>query len=157
VQAAVYLEKELRWRARLEFSCESANLALLQGDTAEALDAISNAARIADGRGWLLTPLMGFDKLRAFAALHERGCDEAHDIIDSACAHYRDRNPLGYFEALAVRSWVERQEAGSISPTTAAALAEFDHHPVRGRREVLIAQGFLPGTQPAELNRGRDR
>lgn len=142
-EAPQWLASDSTWRATVEFLCENASLALLEGDVAQALELVRRAEVEAEGKEHRLTPILAFHKWRVFRAYHTRGVKEAHEVAIVSRDQFRNRSPLGYFEAAAVLGWVEMKMHGAISAETNRDRILFEATGAAGRLSLLTAQGFL--------------
>jgi tetratricopeptide (TPR) repeat protein len=134
---------ENRWRTKLQFSIESANLALLEGNVGKAIDLLSTAEQVAESKAVRLGAVIGLHKWQAFLMAHTSGFDGALEFTRGVCDSVGSRNPLVRFEMTVVLAWIERHRSGSVSRETVSILSDFERFPLAGRRALLTAQGFL--------------
>lgn len=127
----------------MDFLCESANLALMMGNTSIALDLTGSAETSARGRDTAVPEAGTFIKLRAFRVAHLYGVEHARPIIETGLERFRGCHPIFFLELLAAKVWLERQDPGSLSEETRSDLALFDDLQARGLKATLTAQGFL--------------
>ena len=138
-----WMEVSRSWRAKMDFLCESANLALMMDNVSLALQLIESIESIARGRE-LAAPEAGmFEKLRIFRAEHVSGNDAASEIASSARDRFKKRNTVYYLEALAATAWLEKRKLGAYARETEEELALFDQVGARGLKAALSGQGFL--------------
>jgi len=138
-----WMEVSRSWRAKMDFLCESANLALMMDNVSLALELIDSIESIARGRE-LAAPEAGmFEKLRIFRAEHVWGNDAASEIAARARRRFKKRNMVYYLEALAATAWLDKRKLGSYARETEEELALFDQVGARGLKAALSAQGFL--------------
>ncbi|OLC76975.1 MAG: hypothetical protein AUH78_05305 [Gemmatimonadetes bacterium 13_1_40CM_4_69_8] len=141
--AEALLSKGQTWWTRVDFALHSASSALIHGNIPLALEYVCEAEKLASGRECAVQDAGVLQKFRAFRALHERGAEEALSIAHEAMGWFRGRNNLYYYTALVVSAWAERLMAGDYSVETAEELRSFDYRPIRGRKALFAAQGFL--------------
>ena len=127
----------------MDFTCESANIALMNGNVALALQFIDTTEAIARGRERAVPEGGMFHKLRIFRAEHVRGGDEPLAMAERAQETFRGRHMVYFLEVLAARAWLEKRRFGRYSRTTEGELRLFDSTSAHGLRNSLAAQGFL--------------
>ena len=138
-----HLANQRTWRTELDFLCESANLALINGDTSLALEMIATAEGVARGRESAVPGPATFAKLLAFRAVHMSGSHVARPFVDRAIDRFRNRHLLYFLEVLAARAWLEGIEGGLRRDQTALDLQLFERCGARGLKARLAAEGFL--------------
>jgi tetratricopeptide (TPR) repeat protein len=141
--AEALLSKGQTWWTRVDFALHSASSALIHGNISLALECVAEAEKLASGRESAAQDAGVLQKFRAFRSFHEQGPEEALSIAHEAMGWFRGRNHLYYYTALAVSAWTERMMEGDYSSETAQELQSFDHRPIRGRKALFVAQGFL--------------
>lgn len=138
-----WMEVSRSWRAKMDFLCESANLALMMDNISLALELVDSMECIARGRELAVPEAGMFDKLRIFRAEHVCGSDAASEIATRARSRFRKRNTVYYLEALAATAWLDKRRLGSYARDTEEELGLFDQLGARGLKAALLAQGFL--------------
>jgi tetratricopeptide (TPR) repeat protein len=141
--AEALLSKGQTWWTRVDFALHSASSALIHGNISLALEYVAEAEKLASGRECAAQDAGVLQKFRAFRSFHERGPEEALSIAHEAMGWFRGRNHLYYYTALVVSAWTERKMVGDYLSETAQELQSFDHRPIRGRKALFVAQGFL--------------
>jgi len=141
--ARQWMEGRRSWRATMDFTCESANIALMNGNLALALQFIDTTEAIARGRERAVPEGGMFHKLRIFRAEHVTGGDEPLAMAERAQETFRGRHMVYFLEVLAARAWLEKRRFGRYSRTTEGELRLFDSTSAHGLRNSLAAQGFL--------------
>jgi len=132
------------WPGQTVWFCQSANLALMQGNTSAALELAGMAEACVAGRERTAPDPGVLYKLEAFRAAHVTGHDQALEVVTRARARLRDRSPVNYLEVLGAAAWLEHQGGGRCSDATASELQRFVERGASGKIATLAAQGFLP-------------
>ncbi len=143
-QAHAWLAGTRNWKARVEFLCQSAFVALLRGNQGEALELVSTAEKLADGREYALAPVLGFDLLKLFLVANVSGPEAAHSAAIEMRARFKNRHPLLFLDAIAANAWLENRLFGSVGEQTRAELFLFDQLGALGRKMQLAQEGFIP-------------
>jgi len=144
-QARKWLVPRRRWKFHCAFLVVSAAFALIQGNTALALDLIGQLEATARGREEAV-PLPGpFWKLKIYRAAHLDSNEEVLNMISASTALFRDIGPYQYLDILAAKAWVELRMNGKLSMQTGRELDVFEKVGAPGKRALLVAQGFLQG------------
>jgi DNA-binding SARP family transcriptional activator/tetratricopeptide (TPR) repeat protein len=142
-KAARWLNSERTWKVRCAFLASEAAFALTQGNDALALDVITQIERFAHGREDAF-PLPGaYWKLKLYRAAHIGAADEALAVASRVGADLRAKCPFYYLDVLAVKAWLERRVLGRQTEQTDAELEIFETLQVKGKKALLVAQGFL--------------
>jgi DNA-binding SARP family transcriptional activator/tetratricopeptide (TPR) repeat protein len=150
-KARRWLAPERRWKLRLTFVIEAASYALLRGNVGLALDLIGQMEGMARGREDMVLMPGVYWKMRTFRMGHVGQSDEAYASISARAAEWRTRAVFHYLDMLAAKSWLEMRENGKPNPETSRDLWIFDTLGLKGRRELLTLQGFLPTRSPATI------
>jgi len=137
------VEVERSWRARVLFLAESANLALLAGDTPGTLETIEAMERLTWGRERAAPELGPVERLKIFRVAHVKGAAAACLMAEQAKEKFRNRNLLYYLDALSAYAWAEQRAHGTLSHQTVVELRLFDMPELAGKRAALVGQGFL--------------
>jgi tetratricopeptide (TPR) repeat protein len=137
------VEVERSWRARVLFLGESANLALLAGNTLVALETIGAMEKLIWGRERAAPDQGLVERLSTFRVGHLQGAAAACVIAEKAKEKFRNRNVLYYLDALSAHAWAERRAHGRLSDQTQGELELFDIPELAGKKAVLLGQGFL--------------
>jgi tetratricopeptide (TPR) repeat protein len=137
------VEVERSWRARVLFLGESANYALLTGNTPVALERIGTLEKLIWRRERAAPDQGLMERLRIFRAGHLKGAAAACSMAEQAKERFRNRNQLYYLDALSAHAWAEKRARGIIGAQTQSELELFDMPELAGKKATLIAQGFL--------------
>ena len=136
--------KERSWSGRVSFLADTANLALLTGNVAHALDTIGVMERVTWGRERAVPDIGLVERLRIFKMGYTRGAASALVMAERAKERFRNRNLMFYLEALSAHAWVEMQARGRLSRETEEELKMLDMPELAGKKAALLGQGFLP-------------
>ena len=131
------------WSGAMEYLIGATSLAIVTGNTALALDLMATAERLASGKESAVSNRGPFDKLKVFRAAHVSDFEVAAKLATEARERYRGRHPLFYLDALAASAWVERSRGGRFDREVEQGLQLLEEWGARGKRALLIAQGFL--------------
>lgn len=149
-QAMTCMERAREWmapRRRWKFHCAflicNAAFALIQGNTALALDLIGQLEGYVRGREEGIPIRGSYLKLRIFKEAHVGTCENAFSIAQKGRDLLRDNCPLDYLDVVAGKAWLEQRTFGDYSPETIKELRVFEQVGALGRRALLVAQGFL--------------
>jgi DNA-binding SARP family transcriptional activator/tetratricopeptide (TPR) repeat protein len=143
-RARRWLVPERRWKLRCTFLVETASFALIQQNLGLALDLIGQLEAVARGREDAL-PMPGpFWKLIVFRKAHLGRSDEAYSVARSLADRWKETYVLHYFDMLATLAWLEHRENGRRTAETERELEIFDVLGAKGKKALLILQGFLP-------------
>jgi hypothetical protein len=145
-QAHAWLAKTHHWKARVEFLCQSAFVALLRGNQGEALELVSTAEQLAAGREYALAPVLGFELLKLFRVANVYGAEAAFSAGIEMRNRYERRHPLLFLDAVAVNAWIENRLYGRVGEQTRKELLLFDQLGATGRRMQLVQEGIIPTT-----------
>jgi hypothetical protein len=141
--ATSVVEGERSWSDHVSFLSNTANLALLTGNVAQALEKIAAMERITWGRERAAPDLGLVERLKIFKLGHTRDSALACIVAEQAMARFRNRNLMFYLDALSAYAWAERRAHGRVSEETQRELEVFDLPELTGRKAALMAQGFL--------------
>jgi len=141
--AKTWMHGERSWRANIGYLCDSANIALLMGNIALALQLIESVRSIARGRERAVPEPGAFRKLMIFRAEHLEDGQQTLAMARDALERFRDRATVHYLQVLAVTAWLERRRFGSYTTETEHELQLFDSLGANGLRASLAAQGFI--------------
>ncbi len=142
-QAREWVRVQRSWRANIEYLCESANMALVVGNTAFALDCIQGLDAAVAGREGAVPEAGMFQKLRVFRLAHTAGVEEAYSVATAQLHRFRGRHPLYHLEVLAAVAWLEKLKDGTVSAETKAELGLFEELEATGLWRAVSAQGFV--------------
>ncbi len=142
-KAREWMAPRRRWKFHCAFLIENAAFALIQGNTALALDLIGQLEGYVRGREEGIPIRGAYLKLRIFREAHVGTPEEAFRLAASGTQMLRGNCPLEYLDVLAGKAWLEMRVHGAYSPDTARDLRSFDDVGALGRRALLAAQGFL--------------
>ncbi len=146
-KARNWLSPERRWKLHCTFLLETASFALIQRNLGLALDLICQLEGIARGREDAL-PMPGpYWKLIAFRKTHLGHSDEAYEMAQSLANQWRRTYVLHYLDMAATMAWLELRDKGRITEETSKALEVFQVVGAKGKRALLILQGFLPAIE----------
>lgn len=145
-RAREWLVPRRRWRFHCGFLMVSAAFALIQGNTALALDCVERLEAIARGKEQAIPIPGSYWKLRIFKEAHLGSIEEATRLAEFSTALFRETCPLHYLDVLAAKAWLERRTNGRNRSETLRELRLFDEFEAPGRRALLAAQGFLRST-----------
>lgn len=137
-------QNERSWLATMEFLLGHASVALMLGDTPAALEIIRSAERLAAGKEIAVPNGFLFDKLRVFRTVHVAGVSPAQRIVAESRDKYCGRFPFAYLQVVASAAWLDRLSLGRHSEQNELELRLFDRPDLKGMREILTVQGFLP-------------
>jgi tetratricopeptide (TPR) repeat protein len=141
--ARAQAERERSWRARVGFLADSANLALLIGNTGHALDTIARMETAIWGRERAAPGLGLVERLRIFRAGHIGDPALACAMAREARERFRHRNLMFYLDALSAQAWAEIRAYGRITAETGSELTMLDIAELAGKKAALLRQGFL--------------
>ena len=141
--AREWLGPRRRWKFHCGFLMGNASFALMQGNTALALDLIGQLEGLARGREDAVPIPGSYWKLRIFKEVQIGRLEEAHQLVLKSTGLLREHCPFYYFDVLAAKAWLEFRAHGHYSPETVRELEAFDEVGAVGRRALLTAQGFL--------------
>jgi tetratricopeptide (TPR) repeat protein len=141
--ARARLEFERSWRVQVVYLSESANLALALGDESLALKQIANLIMTIGTRQRAIPDPGIVSRLTTYFVARTEGFQDALALADSWARRFVDRNPLYYFDAIVVKSWIERSMSGHCAEATAAALESVMALGLSGRVREVQLQGFL--------------
>jgi DNA-binding SARP family transcriptional activator/tetratricopeptide (TPR) repeat protein/DNA-binding transcriptional ArsR family regulator len=142
-RASQWVRIQRSWRANIEFLCESANMALVMGNAALALDWIQSLDAAVAGREGAVPEAGMFQKLTLFRLAHTVGIDEACAAATVQRNRFRERHPLYYLQVLAAAAWLEKRKYGTVTKQTESELGLFDKWEAAGLRRAVAAQGFI--------------
>jgi hypothetical protein len=145
-KARKWLGPEKRWRLRLTFLLEAASLALMSHNVGLAVDLIGQMEAVARGREDGVLMPGAYWKMRTFRMAHLGHTDEAWATISTLGSTWRNRAVFHYLDLIAAKAWLEMHSSGELSADTRAELVTFETLGLRGRKELLTLQGFLPLT-----------
>jgi tetratricopeptide (TPR) repeat protein len=145
-QAHAWLIKTHHWKARVEFLCQSAFVALIRGNQGEALELISSAEQLADGREYALAPVLAFDLLKLFRVANIYGAEAVLSAGIEMRNRFENRHPLLFLDAVAANAWIENRLYGRVGDRTRKDLLMFDQLGASGRKMQLVQEGFIPTT-----------
>jgi tetratricopeptide (TPR) repeat protein len=138
-----WIQNGRSWASIVEYYWETASLHLVFGNTSEALKLVAQADRDLQGKGYLFIGQGVLERMKVFLAYHAAGPEAARSLATQFMGQFKNRHLLAYLDAVAALAWVERQSTGGYSDATRRELALFEKYDVRGKRRVLVAQGFL--------------
>jgi DNA-binding SARP family transcriptional activator/tetratricopeptide (TPR) repeat protein len=141
--AREWLGSERRWRVRCAFLVSGAAFALMQGNKALALDLIAQMESATRGKDHAITMPGPYWKLKCYRAAHLGGAEDALIVASRVGETLRATCPFYYLDVLAAKAWLERQTLGRQTEETDADLKIFETLRVKGKRALLVAQGFL--------------
>ena len=139
-----WLAPEKRWKLRLTFLLEAASFALMRRNIGLALDVISQMEGVARGREDAVLMPGAYWKMRTFKMAHMGHLDEAYHTVLSRGTTWKGRSVFHYLDILAAKAWLETRDTGQLNAETQRDLKAFETLGLRGRRELLTLQGFLP-------------
>jgi len=143
----------------LEFHCGfligNATFALVQGNSALALDLICQLEALARGRENAVPVPGSYWKLRIFKEAQIGRLEDAQQLVRKSTALLRDNCPLSYLDVLAAKAWLELRAQGHHSPETVRELGAFEAVGALGRLALLTAQGFLRPSRTGEIGASR--
>jgi len=131
------------WRVDVAFLCESANLALMEGNVTLALQQVELLERLVCGRERAVPERPMFTKLRIFRAAYVTGDDDAWTIAREELERFPDHHTTYYFEILAAVAWLEKRRFGKYTTSTQTELSLLDQLGAQGLKAMLITEGFL--------------
>jgi len=134
---------ERSWRARVGFLSDSANLWLMIGNNALALDTIAEMERVAEGRERAAPDIGQMERLRIFRVGHTRDATSCCEMAKLTKERFRDKHPIFYLDALGAQAWAETRACGKLTRETETELKVFELGQLAGKRAALRAQGFL--------------
>jgi len=142
------------WQAQVSFYLISSLVSLVMHNESMALASAEAAELAAAGREHAVWEKGTFMKVKAFRKARAHGLESAMGVVQQAKAEFRDRLPLYYLDSLAVGAWIEKQLYGRYGDETLAELHLLDDPRLRGKKMVLIAQGFIeePYSHPQPPN-----
>ncbi len=149
-KAKEWLGPRRRWKFHCGFLMGNASFALVQGNTALALDLIGQLEGLARGREEAVSMPGSYWKLRIFKEAQVGQLDEALQMVRKSTGLLRDHCPLYYFDVLAAKAWLELRARGHHSAETVRELEAFEEVGAAGRRALLSAQGFLSPARDKE-------
>ena len=141
--AREWLGSERRWRVRCAFLVSVAAFALMQGNTGLALDSIAQMESVTRGKDHAITMPGPYWKLKCYRAAHLGGAEDALTVASRVGETLRTTCPFYYLDVLAAKAWLERQVLGRQTEQTDAELEIFEILQVKGKKALLVAQGFL--------------
>jgi tetratricopeptide (TPR) repeat protein len=142
-RAQRWVQTQGTWRAHIEVLCERANMALVMGNLALALDLVQSLESAAAGRERAVPEAGMFEKLRLFGLAHRAGIDEAYSAATSNRDRFLERHPVYFLEVVAALAWLEKAKYGCLTRQTSEELSLFDSWGATGLKAALAAQGFL--------------
>ena len=145
-RARRWLAPEKRWKLHLTFLLEAASFALMRRNVGLALDMISQLESVARGREDAVLMPGAYWKMRTFKMAHIGRVDEAYHSVSCLGSTWKSRSVFHYLDILAAKAWLETRETGKLSAETRHDLGAFEAFGLRGRRELLTLQGFLPAS-----------
>jgi tetratricopeptide (TPR) repeat protein len=147
-----WIGPERRWKLRLTFFIEAASFALMQRNLGLALDLIGQLEVVSRDRE-LAIPMPGaYWKLKAFRMAQLGQSDEAYVTVSALTTRWRDSYVFPYLDMIATKAWLERQRDGAPKPETLKELEIFERIGARGKKELLILQGFLEPSREIETS-----
>ena len=150
VAAERAIRSERSWTTNMEFLLGYACFALESGNVTLALQLTESAERLAWGKERAVLNAGLFDKLRVYRVVHTSGPDSARPLVLECQQKYRDRHPFFYLDSIACGAWLDRLSLGRYTADSENALSLFDTLGARGLRAILVAQGILVSTAPAQ-------
>ena len=145
-RAREWLVPRRRWKFHCAFLMVNAAFALIQGNTALALECIERLEAVARGKEQAVPIPGSYWKLRIFKEAHLGSIEEARRLAQYCTALFRETCPLHYLDVLAAKAWLELRTDGQHRAATLQELRMFDAFEAFGRRALLTAQGFLRST-----------
>jgi tetratricopeptide (TPR) repeat protein len=142
-RARKWMAPRRRWKFHCAFLIGNAAFALLQGNTALALDLIGQLEEYAQGREDAIPIRGAYLKLRIFREAHIGTAERAFRIARAGIDLLRDNCPLEYLDVLSGKAWLEERTKGHYSAETIEDLLFFEDRGTAGRLALLTAQGFL--------------
>ena len=154
-RARQWLGPRRRWKFHCGFVMGNVSFALVQGNTALALDLIGQLETLARGREDSVPIPGSYWKFRIFKEAQLGRLDEAHQLARKSTGLLRKHCPFYYVDVLGAKAWLEVKAQGHYSPETICELQTFDRAGAVGRRALLTAQGFLsPSFSSVTQHRG---
>ena len=154
-RARGWLGPRRRWKFHCGFLIGNATLALVQGNSALALDLIGQLEALARGRENAVPVPGSYWKLRIFKEAQIGRLEDAQQLVRKSTALLRDNCPLFYLDILGAKAWLELRAQGHHSPETVRELGAFEAVGALGRRALLTAQGFLRPSRTDEIGASR--
>ncbi len=145
-RAREWLVPKRRWKFHCAFLMVNAAFALIQGNTALALECVERLEAVARGKEQAVPIPGSYWKLRIFKEAHLGSTEEAQRLVQFCTALFRETCPLHYLDVLAAKAWLEFRTNGQTGKETLEELRMFDDFEAHGRRALLVAQGFLRAT-----------
>jgi hypothetical protein len=151
--AREWMAPRRRWKFHCAFLIGSAAFALIQGNTALAVDLIGQLEGYVRGREDGVPIRGSYLKLRIFREAHIGTLEQAFRIAQQGAELLRDKCPLDYLDVVAGRAWLEQRTNGEYSPETIRELRVFEDAGALGRIELLAVQGFLKASLLSQSKR----
>jgi len=139
------------WAAKSEYMCNMACMELVLGNTSEALKLAAAIERETQGKDGLVLNQGVQERLRVFSAYHTQGAESARLLASGCMERFIGQHMLAYLDCLAALAWIEKQSTGKVSTTTEIQLQLFERHGLHGKRRILVAEGYLEGSDVADI------
>ncbi len=142
-KARAWLEPRRRWKYHCGFLMGNASFALMQGNTALALDIIGQLEGLTRGREEAVPIPGSYWKFKIYKEAQLGGLEDAWRLVSKSSELFKEGCPLNYFDVLAAKAWLEVRMHGKYGNETIRDLAKFEEVGAIGRKALLISQGFL--------------
>jgi tetratricopeptide (TPR) repeat protein len=141
--ARKWLIPERRWKLRCAFFTEAAAFALSQRNHALALDLTAQLVALCHGREQAV-PMPGpYWKLKIFRESLVGSAPQAHDLAKTMFDRFYKVCRFHCLDIAAVMAWLEQRIGGHVTESTQHRLTLFESLGAKGKKELLILQGFL--------------
>jgi DNA-binding SARP family transcriptional activator/tetratricopeptide (TPR) repeat protein len=149
-KATKWMGPERRWKLRLQFLIEAASFALVQRNMALAIDLIEQIERLAHNRETAVAMPGAYWKLKLFRRATLGHWQEAYDAASLLVQRWRTSYTFPYLDLIALKAWMERTKSGAVEGETNEQLQAFSRLGAKGKRQLLVLQGFLEPSDAAD-------
>ena len=87
-------------------------------------------------------------KLRTFKMAMLGHLSAAYDTVLAMAEKWRTTMVFAYLDMLATKAWLERLQYGATKNETRIELPVFERLGAKGKKELLVLQGFLEASVP---------
>jgi tetratricopeptide (TPR) repeat protein len=147
-KAKKWMGPERRWRLRLQFLAEAASCALMQRNVSLAMDLIGQLEGVSQEREIAISMPGTYWKLRTFKMAMLGHLSAAYDTVLAMAEKWRTTMVFAYLDMLATKAWLERLQYGATKNETRIELPVFERLGAKGKKELLVLQGFLEASAP---------